>query len=219
MIRRKPRTRHNIAVSNPQKILYRAGKFTKADVVDYYLGVARFLLPHFKDRPVKLKRYPDGVHGEAFYEKDAPGFTPEWVKTFPVPRREGGQDINYILINDVPTLAWAANLATLELHPFLHRVPKIHTPTHVVFDLDPGEGTNIFNCAEVAFLLRDVLSKLHLKSFAKVSGSKGIQLYVPLNTPITYEATQPFARAIAQLLEREHVDLVVSDMAKNLRVG
>src|SRR6266513_136975 len=219
MIRRKPRTRHNIAVSNPEKVLYPAGKFTKADVVDYYLGVARFLLPHFKDRPVKLKRYPDGVHGDAFYEKDAPGFTPEWVRTFPVPRREGGQDINYILINDVPTLTWAANMAALELHPFLHRVPKIDTPTHVVFDLDPGEGTNILYCARVAFLLRNVLTKLRLKSFAKVSGSKGIQVYVPLNTPITYAATQPFARAIAELLAREHVGLVVSDMAKNLRVG
>src|SRR6266513_3257902 len=219
MIRRKPRTRHNIAVSNPQKILYRAGKFTKADVVDYYLGVARFLLPHFKDRPVKLKRYPDGVHGDAFYEKDAPGFTPEWVKTFPVPRREGGTDINYILINDVPTLTWAANMAALELHPFLHRVPRIERPTNIVFDLDPGEETNILQCAEVAFLLRDVLMKLRLKSFAKVSGSKGIQLYVPLNTAITYDATQPFARAIAEVLEKGHPDKIVADMAKNLRVG
>ena len=206
-------------ISNPQKILYPAGKFRKADVVDYYRKVARFLLPHFKNRPVTLKRYPDGVHGEAFYEKDAPGFTPEWVKTFPVPRREGGPDINYILINDMATLMWAANMAALELHPFLHRVPKIENPTHVVFDLDPGEGTDIFDCARVAFLLRDVLKRLRLKSFAQVSGSKGIQVYVPLNTPTTYEATQPFARAIAELLEREHVHLVVSEMAKNLRVG
>jgi bifunctional non-homologous end joining protein LigD len=208
-----------VAVSNPDKVLYPGGKFTKGDVVEYYRRVARFLLPHFRNRPVTLKRYPNGVHGEAFYEKDAPGFTPEWVKTFPVPRREGGPDINYILINDVATLTWAGNMAALELHPFLHRVPKLDNPTHVVFDLDPGEGANVFNCAEVAFLLRDVLTKLRLKSFAKVSGSKGIQVYVPLNTPITYDATQPFARAIAELLEREHVDLVVSDMAKNLRVG
>ena len=207
------------AVLNPDKVLYPGGKFTKGDLVEYYRRVARFLLPHFRNRPVTLKRYPDGVHGEAFYEKDAPGFTPEWIKTFPVPRREGGPDINYILINDVPTLTWAANMAALELHPFLHRVPKIDNPTHIVFDLDPGEGANIFNCAEVVFLLRDVLTKLRLKSFAKVSGSKGIQVYVPLNTPITYRETAPFARAIAELLERNHVDLVVSNMAKNLRVG
>jgi bifunctional non-homologous end joining protein LigD len=168
---------------------------------------------------VTLKRYPDGVHGDAFYEKDAPGFTPEWIRTFPVPRREGGPDINYILINDMATLTWAANMAALELHPFLHRVPKIDNPTHIVFDLNPGEGANISKCAEVAFLLRDVLTKLRLKSFAKVSGSKGIQVYVPLKTPITYRTTQPFARAIAELVEREHSALVVSDMAKNLRVG
>src|SRR5947207_747204 len=208
-----------LQISNPDKVLYQAGKFTKADVARYYERIARFLLPHFRNRPVTLKRYPNGVFGEAFYEKDAPGFTPTWVKTFPVPRREGGPDINYILINDVPTLAWAANVAALELHPFLHRVPQIEQPTHVVFDLDPGEGMKILQCAEVAFLLRDVLVALHLKSFPKVSGSKGIQVYVPLNTPISYAATQTFARATAQLLEKAHPDQIVSDMSKTLREG
>src|SRR6266513_2254650 len=208
-----------LQISNPDKVLYPAGKFTKADVLSYYERVARFLLPHFRNRPVTLKRYPHGVFGEAFYEKDAPAFTPRWVKTFPVPRREGGPDINYILINDVRTLTWAANMAALELHPFLHRVPRIERPTHIVFDLDPGEKTNILQCAEVAFLLRDVLTKLRLKSFAKVSGSKGIQLYVPLNIAITYNSTQPFARAIAEVLEKAHPDKIVADMAKNLRVG
>ena len=208
-----------LQISNLDKVLYPAGKFTKADVVIYYERVARFLLPHFRNRPVTLKRYPNGVFGEAFYEKDAPAFTPRWVKTFPVPRREGGPDINYILINDVPTLTWAANMAALEWHPFLHRVPRIEQPTHVVFDLDPGEGVNILRCAEVAFLLRDVLTTLHLKSFPKVSGSKGIQVYVPLNTPISYAATQPFARATAQLLEKVHPDQIVSDVSKTLREG
>jgi bifunctional non-homologous end joining protein LigD len=208
-----------VAISHPEKILYPAGKFTKADVVDYYRRVAKYLLPHFKNRPVTLKRYPNGIYGEAFYEKDAPGFTPPWVKTFPVPRREGGPDINYILINDVRTLTWAANIAALELHPFLHRVPQIDRPTHVVFDLDPGDEANILQCAEVAFLLRDVLAGLRLKAFVKVSGSKGIQVYVPLNTPTSYAATQPFARAIAQLLEKQHPRKVVSEMSKNLRVG
>jgi len=185
MAPRARRVTTDARISNPQKVLYPAAKFSKADVVDYYRSVPPFLLPHFRNRPVTLKRYPDGVHGDAFYEKDAPGFTPEWVKTFPVPRREGGPDINYILINNVATLTWAANMAALELHPFLHRVPKIENPTHVVFDLDPGEGANIFNCAEVAFLLRDALAKLRLRAFAKVSGSKGIQVYVPLNTDAT----------------------------------
>src|SRR5438046_5271680 len=208
-----------LQISNPDKVLYPAGKFTKADVLSYYGRVGQFLLPHFRDRPVTLKRYPNGVFGEAFYEKDAPAFTPRWVKTVPVPRREGGPDINYILINDVRTLTWAANMAALELHPFLHCAPRIERPTGVVFDLDPGEETNILQCAEVAFLLRDVLTKLRLKSFAKVSGSKGIQLYVPLNTAITYDATQPFARAIAEVLEKGHPDKIVAEMAKNLRVG
>src|SRR5438046_5526339 len=152
--------RNEQQISNPQKILYPAGQFSKRDVVDYYQRVAPFLLPHFRNRPVTLKRYPNGVYGEAFYEKDAPGFTPRWVKTSPVPRREGGPDINYILINDIRTLTWAANMAALELHPFLHRVPRIERPTYIVFDLDPGEKTNIVQCAEVTFLLLDLLKKL-----------------------------------------------------------
>ncbi len=213
------RASETVTITNPGKVLYPGGKFTKADVVEYYSHIAAALLPHLKNRPVTLKRFPDGVYGEAFYEKDAPSFTPRWVQTFPVPRREGGPDINYILINDVRTLKWAANIAALELHPFLHRVPHLDRPTHIVFDLDPGEGTNILQCAEVAFLLREVLEKLRLKSFPKVSGSKGIQLYVPLNASVTYAATQPLARAIAQWLEKTYPDRVVADMAKNLRLG
>ena len=206
-----------MSISNPDKVFYNAGKFTKLDVVNYYLKVAPFLLPHFRNRPVTLKRYPNGVHGEVFYEKDAPEYTPKWVKTFPVPRREGGPAINYIVINDRATLAWVTNLAALELHPFLHRVPHLERPTHVVFDLDPGEGAGLGECIEVVFLLREVLTKLRLKSFPKVSGSKGLQLYLPLNTPSSYDATQLFAKTIAELLEREHPKLIVADMAKNLR--
>ena len=211
--------RRRTAISSPDKLFYPAARFRKIDVVKYYVEVAPFLLPHFRDRPVTLKRYPNGVYGEVFYEKDAPAFTPDWVKTFPVPRREGGPDINYIVINDVATLAWTADMACLELHPFLHRVPRVHVPSHIVFDLDPGEGTDIRQCIEVAVWLRELLTKLRLKAFAKVSGSKGLQIYVPLNTPVTYAATQPFAHALAELLERQHPDQVVSDMAKNLRHG
>src|SRR5205823_2593618 len=147
-----------IPVSNLEKVLY-PGRFTKAEVIEYYSRIAPVLLPHFKNRPVTLVRYPDGVLKELFFEKNAPGFTPKWIKTFPVPRTEGGV-INYILINDLPTLVWVANLAALELHPFLHRAPHIDTPTHVVFDLDPGEGVDILACAEVALLVRDLLSKI-----------------------------------------------------------
>jgi bifunctional non-homologous end joining protein LigD len=206
-----------LVLTNPDRVLYPAGRFTKAQVIEYYVNVSRWLLPHFAQRPVTLKRYPAGVHGEFFYEKDAPGFTPEWVQTTPVPRREGGPDIRYIMINDVATLGWCANIGSLELHPFLHRAPEIGRPTWIVFDLDPGEGSDILSCAEVAFLLRDLLEQLQLESWVKVSGSKGLQVYVPLNTPITYASTQPFARAVAQMLEKQHPKLVVAEMAKNLR--
>jgi bifunctional non-homologous end joining protein LigD len=207
-----------ITLSNPDKVLYPVG-FTKAQVFDYYLRVAKFILPHLKDRPVTLKRYPNGVTGEFFYEKRAPRFTPDWVKTFPVPRRDGGTPIKYILINDRSTLAWTANLANLEIHPFLHRVPNIHSPTAIVFDLDPGEGADVLNCAQVALVLRDLFGRLDLQSFVKVSGSKGLQLYVPLNTSATYDVTEPFAHTVAQLLEEQHPNLAVSEMAKQKRTG
>jgi bifunctional non-homologous end joining protein LigD len=208
-----------LSLTNLDKVLYPAARFTKADVIDYYTRVSKWLLPHLKDHPVTLKRFPDGVGGQAFYEKDAPRFTPDWVQTAAVPRKAGGKDIRYILINDLPTLVWCANLASLELHPFLHLASNLDTPTSVVFDLDPGEGATTATCAEVALILRDALDRLELQSFAKVSGSKGIQIYVPLNTPVSYATTQEFAHSQAQSLEREHPSLIVSEMAKNLRRG
>src|SRR5690349_2856953 len=136
-----------VEVSNLAKILYPGAKFTKAKVIDYYVRISKYLLPHLRNRPITLKRVPDGVFGEFFYEKDAPAFTPAWVKTARVPRRETPGDIHYILINDQATLVWAANLASLELHPFLHRKPHIDRPTSIVFDCDPGEGADILACA------------------------------------------------------------------------
>jgi bifunctional non-homologous end joining protein LigD len=186
-----------VPVSNLDKILFPHGRVTKAQVIDYYLTISGFLLPHLRDRPVTLKRYPNGALGEFFYEKDAPGFTPDWVQTFPVPRRESEGTIRYIVVNDRATLAWLANLANLEIHPFLHRVPKIDKPTTIVFDLDPGEGADVLSCGRVAFLLRDLLRQFGLESFPKVSGSKGLQIYVPLNTEVSYDLTQPLAKAIA----------------------
>ncbi len=193
-----------LKLSNLDKMFFPAAEFTKGQLIDYYIRIANCLLPHLKNRPVTLIRYPDGVGGKFFYEKDAPKYTPEWVKTFPVPRRKGGADIRYILVNDLATLVWCANIGTIEFHSFLHRVPAIERPTAVVFDLDPGEGTNILDCIKVAFLLREVLGGLKLKAFPKVSGSKGIQIYVPLNTAITYEKTRNFARTVAQALEKQH---------------
>jgi len=208
-----------VPVSNLDKVLFPDGPVRKADVIDYYVRIADVLLPHLKNRPVTLKRYPNGAIGEFFYEKDAPGFTPDWVETFSVARKESRGDIRYILVNDRATLVWLANLANLEIHPFLHRAPNIDIPTSIVFDLDPGEGTDVLTCAKVAFLIRDMFIKLRLKSFVKVSGSKGLQLYVPLNTKVSYEETQPFAKAVAELLAAEHPTLIVSEMAKALRRG
>ena len=208
--------RQSIRVANADKILYPAARFPKSAVIAYYVAVSRYILPHLRNRPVALKRYPNGIHGESFWEKDAPSFTPRWVKTASVPRRDRNEPpINYILVNDRRTLAWAASIASLEFHPFLHRVPALDTPTAIVFDLDPGEGCDVLACARVALLLRGVLERMRLESFPKVSGSKGIQVYVPLNAPVTYAITQPFARTVALLLAQEHPQLIIAEMARS----
>jgi bifunctional non-homologous end joining protein LigD len=206
-----------LALSNLDKVMYPETGFTKGQVIDYYTRVAPYLLPHLKDRPITLKRFPDGVAGAHFYEKTAPSFTPAWIKTFPIARSGGNSMIHYILINDLPTLVWSANMANLEIHPFLSKVPEIDVPTMVVFDLDPGEGSGILNSCEAAFLVKELLDQLKLKSWVKVSGSKGIHLHVPLNTEVTYDMTQAFAQSIAQYLERQHPDAIVSEMAKAKR--
>jgi bifunctional non-homologous end joining protein LigD len=217
-----PRTRRPaappIAFSNVDKVFFPATRFTKGDLIKYYVEIAPALLPHFRDRPVTVIRMPDGVRGPRFYEKNAPSHTPGWVRTTHVPRTDGGF-INYVVIDDAATLAWCANNAAIELHPFLHRAGDIAVPTHVAFDLDPGEGADLLTCIEVAWRLRHVLDGLALQAFPKVTGSKGLQLYVPLNRGLTYDVVTPFAKAIAGLLHREHPDLIVSDMSKALRVG
>ena len=210
--------RRRVSVSNLDKTLYPGDKFTKARVIDYYIGISRYLLPHLKDRPVTLLRFPEGVFGESFYEKDAPAFTPAWVKTVPVRRRETpGPDIRYILVKDLPTLVWVANLATLELHPFLHKAARLDRPTSMVFDCDPGEGADILDCGRVALMLREVLQELGFESYVKVSGSKGLQVYVPLNSAVTYDQTQPLAQGIAKLLAQREPKLIVWQMPKRLR--
>jgi bifunctional non-homologous end joining protein LigD len=200
------------------RALYPETGFTKADAVAYYKAVSKYLLPHLRNRPISFKRYIDTVDGESFWEKDAPSFTPTWVPRFAVPRRGVGEDdIHYILVNNVRTLAWIAGIGGIELHPFLHVTANIDVATHVVFDLDPGEGADIRDCARVALLLRDALAAIHLQSFAKVSGSKGIQVYVPLNTNATHAMTELFARLVADELARRHPRLVVSEMSKSVR--
>lgn len=201
------------------RVLFPATGFTLDDALAYYDRVAGVLLPHLRRRPMSFKRYPSTVRQESFWEKDAPSFTPAWVKTFPVPRREGGDDIHYVLVNDLRTLRWVVGAGGIELHPFLHRVPKIAQPTHVVFDLDPGEGAGTVDCCEVALLLRSALAALQLESLAKVSGSKGLQVYVPLHTAVTHETTELFAQLLAGELARSHPSQIVAKMTKTLRRG
>ena len=191
---------------------------TKKRIASYYRRAAQWLLPHLKNVPMSFLRFPDGPAGEAFWEKDAPGFTPKWVKTAAVPRRSG-PPIHYILINDLRTLLWIVDAGGIELHPFLHRAPHLDRATSVVFDLDPGNGAGIAECCEVALLLRDALQTIGLMSLAKVSGGKGLQVYVPLNSDATHGATEAFARVAAETLARAHPQLVVAKMAKELRAG
>ncbi len=208
-----------IQVSNLDKVLYPKVGFTKGQVIDYYIRIAPVLLPHLKDRPLTMKRYPDGVQGEFFYEKNCPEHRPKWVQTAQVWSESNDRMMNYCLVQDLPTLVWAANLADLELHTSLSRKDDMTCATMMVFDLDPGAPADIVQCSQVGLWLRDLLGKMKLKSFAKTSGSKGLQVYVPLNTSITYDQMKDLSRALAQYLEREHVDLVTSNMSKAMRKG
>ncbi|MDX2185857.1 MAG: non-homologous end-joining DNA ligase [Opitutaceae bacterium] len=211
--------RLDVAFTRPEKVLFPAADFTKGDLVRYYDAASTYLLPHLKNRPVSLIRFPDGVGGESFYSKNAPDFAPEWVTTYDVPRRRNEGNIRYVLINSRRVLAWCANLAAIEIHPFLHRAANLDRPTHVVFDLDPGEGEDLRTCAKVAKLVKKITDQLGLELFPKTSGSKGLQLYLPLNTTVSYDTTKAFAQAMAELLAQQHPDLVVSNMDKRLRKG
>jgi bifunctional non-homologous end joining protein LigD len=194
-------------------VLYPEVGFTKGRLIAYYARIAPAVLPHLRDRPLTLKRYPGGVQAPYFYEKQSPSHRPDWVQT----QRIG--DVNYTLAQDRPTLIWLANLADIELHTSLSlaRAPK--RPTMMVFDLDPGPPAGILACCEVALVLHGLFGQLGLQSFIKTSGSKGMQVYVPLNTAVGYEQTKPFARRIAELLEQRLPELVVSRMTKRLRPG
>ena len=184
------------------------------EAADYYRRVAKFLLPHLRNRPVSFKRFPDGPEGESFWEKDAPSFTPDWVPRVRVPRRSGESDIEYIVINDAKTLLWVASAGGIEIHPFLHRWPHLDRPAEIVFDLDPGTGASILDCCRVAVILRDAVAA---PSFVKVSGSKGLQVYIQARGNLTHEDTEDFARSVADALARKHPKLIVSKMAKHLR--
>jgi bifunctional non-homologous end joining protein LigD len=206
-----------LSLSNLDKVMYPQTGFAKGQVIDYYTRVAPVLLPHLRDRPLTLKRYPNGVEGGHFYEKQCPSHRPDWVRAEPVELRS--KTICFCICDDLPTLVWLANLADLELHPSLSKVPEVEHPTLMAFDLDPGPGTGLAECCEVALILRDALEQLGLESFAKTSGSKGIQLYVPLNVEdVDYvHGTKRLSNALARHLESKHPKLIVSSQRKELR--
>lgn len=206
-------------LSNLDKVLYPATGFAKGQVIDFYAHIAPVLLPHLRGRAVTMKRYPDGVDGEFFYEKNAPKHRPEWVKTAAIWSRHNRRNINFLLVDDLPTLVWLANLASLEIHPSLALAKDVSCPTMMVFDLDPGAPANIVQCAQVGLWLREMFEHWGLKSFPKTSGSKGLQVYVPLNTKTSYDDTKEFAHAVARVLEDAHKGLIVSEMKKELRTG
>ncbi len=206
-----------LKLTNVQKVLYPEAGFTKLDVVRYYATIAPALLPHLRGRPLTLKRYPNGVDAEYFYQKRCPDHRPDFIRTTgPI----GDKGVDYCLGDDVASLVWAANLADLELHVLLAKAAHEQRPTVIAFDLDPGEGAGIVECCEVALHVHDLFDDFGLASYPKTSGSKGIQVYVPLNDPkVTYDQTKPFAKAVAELLTKRHPDLVVAKQLKELRRG
>jgi bifunctional non-homologous end joining protein LigD len=207
-----------LTLSNLEKVLYPAVGFTKAQVIDYYVRVAPTMLTHVAGRGVTLRRWPDGVEGQSFFEKRCPKHRPEWIDTAEGPGDRGGP-IGYCCLDEVAALAWSANMAALEIHAPMARAVDIDSPTMVVFDLDPGAPATIVECCRVALDIREVLEHLGLVAFPKTSGSKGLQLYVPLNTPHSHEHASSFALAVAQLLEKQQPDAVVSNMSKAVRPG
>ena len=205
----------HLKISNLEKVLYPEAHFTKGEIVDYYVRVAPFMLPHLAGRPLTMVRFPDGVDSQSFYMKQCPSYRPDWMAT-------GRGDLGpteHCVVNDLASLIWVVNLASLELHTPMAKSSDIESPTMVVFDLDPGAPADIVDCCRVGLEIRELLETLGLAAFPKTSGSKGLQLYVPLNTAATHDRTKSFAKAVAQLLERRDPKRITSVMRKDLRGG
>jgi len=205
-----------LRLSNLDKVIYPKTGFTKGEMVDYYAKVAPVIVPHLSGRAVTLRRFPEGVEDldAAFFEKRCPKHRPKWVKTAKVQAGPRAGVIEFCVCDSLPTLIWMAQLAALELHPSLSRSRAPKRPTVVAFDLDPGPPADVVDCSRVALRLREVLDQLGLESFVKTSGSKGMQLYVPLNTKTSYEETRPFAQALAQLIAKQDPENILAKMGK-----
>jgi bifunctional non-homologous end joining protein LigD len=210
-------SKKKVKLSNRAKLFYPDG-FTKGDMIEYYRAVGPMLVPHLKNRAVTLKRYPDGAQGSFFYEKQCPKHRPEWVRTVTVPRKDG-KPIAYCVGWDLATLVWMANLASIELHTSLAKSTNVRRPTALVFDLDPGPPADILDCGEVALEIRKVLKKAGLECWPKTSGSKGMQLYLPLNSAVTFDDTKRVALALARHMEQSEPDRIVTTQAKVERAG
>jgi bifunctional non-homologous end joining protein LigD len=209
-----------LTVSNLDKVMYPRTGFTKGQLIEYYSLIAPVMLPHIGDRPLTMKRYPNGVEGASFFEKHAPRHAPEWLRHVSVPSSEGGT-VEYSVICGLPDLVWTANLATIELHVPLWRVGRRRKlpapPDHLVFDLDPGDGASMVECCRVALAIAELLESRNQHAFPKTSGSKGLQLYLPVDKRSTWDRVRRDAREMAGQLEQDHPDLVVSNMRKELR--
>jgi bifunctional non-homologous end joining protein LigD len=206
-----------LSLSNLGKDLYPSYGLTKAHILEYYRRIAPFILPHLKDRALTFKRYPEGVEKDFFFEKRCPSHRPTWVKTAEIPQDDGEQ-MTVCLVNDLETLIWAENLASVELHVPLARANSPETPDSMVFDLDPGDQAGILECARVALILRDLLSRMELTSYVKTSGKKGLHVYVPLNRKeMTFEDTKTFSKAVAGIMQKHYPELVTARMAKKER--
>ena len=209
----------DLSFTNLNKVLYPATGFTKGDVVRYYVAIAPVMVPHLAGRPLTLRRYPNGVDDKSFFEKRCPSHAPKWVHVVSWSPSSKEEPIRACDARDARTLAWLGNLAALELHPSLALAKNSDRPTVLVFDLDPGLPAAVTECAVVAVWLREKLAEMGLDSVPKTSGSKGLQIYAPFNTPVDFETTKTLAHALALMLESEHPELVVSRMSTQLRKG
>ena len=208
-----------LRLSNLDRVLYPSTGFTKGELIDYYEAVSPALVPHLAARPLTMRRFPEGVEHPGFWEKRCPAHRPDWVRTASIWSSSNEETMDYCLVEDAATLIWAANLADIELHTSLATAEHREQPTSIVFDLDPGAPADVIDCAAIAVLLREMFGEIGLETFVKTSGSKGLQLYAPLNSDISYEQTRPFAHEVARSFESQMPEKVVSKMKRSLRPG
>ncbi|HEV2058994.1 MAG TPA: non-homologous end-joining DNA ligase [Solirubrobacteraceae bacterium] len=211
---------HGLRIGNLDRVVFPRAGVTKGAVLDYYVRVGDAMLPHLRERLLHMHRYPEGVEGPRFWQKGCPEHRPEWMAIAPVWSQAKQANIDYCVVNELAGLLWAVNIGSIELHTSLHRRDVMHRPTVLAFDLDPGEGVDVLGCGAVALRLRALLAGAGLRGLVKTSGSKGLQVYVPLNDEqVTYAQTKPLAKAIAQALEAESPGEVISRMARDERRG